>query len=106
MSDHSYKCPSARATASRIWSADFYYDSYNELIESKNPDSVIASVGLSDLSGPDRKLNMVVTIQAHPWGQEIADFLIDEILSSDPPLEQWSISYKNRNWTLALTWRN
>jgi hypothetical protein len=106
MSDRSYKCPSARATASRIWSADFYYDSYNELIESKNPDSVIASVGLSDLSGPDRKLNMVVTIQAHPWGQEIADSLIDEILSSDPPLEQWSISYKNRNWTLALTWRN
>jgi len=28
MSDHSYKCPSAKATASRIWNADFYCDSY------------------------------------------------------------------------------
>jgi hypothetical protein len=105
MSDHTYKCASAKATAYRIWNADFYHGSYNELVESKDPDRVVASVGLSELSGPDRRLNMVVTLFNHPWGQEIADILIEEIQLSDPPLFEWSISYKNCSWTITMSFR-
>ena len=104
MSDHTYKCPSARATATRIWNADFYHGSFNELVESKDSDVVIASVGLSEISGPDQRMSMVTTLHNHPWGAEILEMLIDDILNSEPPLLEWSITYKNLSWTLTMIW--
>lgn len=104
MSDHTYKCPSARATATRIWNADFYHGSFNELVESEDPDVVIASVGLSEMSGPDQRMSMVATLNNHPWSAEILEMLIDDILNSEPPLLEWSITYKNLSWTLTMTW--
>lgn len=106
MSDYSYKCKSARAVATKIWNADFYQGSFNELVESNDPDVVIASVGLSEISGPGQRLSMVATLNNHPWCAEIAEVLIHDILSSDPPLLEWSVDYKNLSWTITMVWRN
>ena len=105
MSEHSYKCQSAKATATRIWNADFYHGSFNELVESKDPDVVIASVGLSEVSGPEQKLSMVTTLHNHPWCAEIIAILSNDILNSDPPLLEWSIDYKHLSWTVTMAWR-
>jgi hypothetical protein len=105
MSEHSYKCQSAKATATRIWNADFYHGSFNELVESKDPDVVIASVGLSEVSGPSQKLSMVTTLHNHPWCAEIIAILSVDILNSDPPLLEWSIDYKHLSWTVTMTRR-
>ena len=106
MSDHTYKCRSAKATASRIWQADFYHGSFNDLVEATNPDVIIASVGLSGVSNADGRISMVATLNNHPWSREISEILMEEILNSDPPLGEWSIDYKYLSWTLTMAWRN
>ena len=106
MSEYTYKCRSAAATASRIWQADFYHGSFNELVESTDPDTVVASVGLSEVSKADGKIRMVTTLRNHPWSPEILKSLIDEILYSEPPLLEWSIEYRYLSWTLTMAWRH
>lgn len=106
MSEHTYKVASAKATATRIWNADFFHGSFNDLVDAKDPDSYVASVGLSEISGPDRKLSMMVTLLDHPWSQQVSEILMEDMLNSDPPLLEWSISYKNASWTLSMTWRD
>ena len=106
MDEKTYKCKNAKATANRIWEADFYLDSFNELVDSADPDTTVASIGLSDVSGVDRTLRTVSTIHNHPWGSEIVELLIDFILTSEPPLLEWSIEYKYLSWTVTLAWRD
>ncbi len=106
MSDYTYKCASAKATARRIWGADFYEGSFSDLVESKNPDSVVASVGLSEVSAADKRISLVATIYNHSWSQEIVELLMDEILFSEPPLLEWSVTYKNLSWTIFMAWRH
>ena len=106
MSDKTYKCKNAKVTADRIWEADFFLDSFNELVESSDPDKTIASVGLSDVFGVDKKLRTVTTLHNHPWSPEIAELLIDYILTSEPPLSEWSVDYKNLSWTITMAWRD
>lgn len=106
MADKTYKCKNARATADRIFIADFYLDSFNELVDSAHPDTTVASVGLSDVSGVDRRLRTVTTLHNHPWSQEIVKILIDYILYVEPPLLEWSIEYKYLSWTVTMAWRD
>ena len=106
MKEKTYKCSSAKATANRIWNADFYLESFSELVDSKDPDSVVASVGMSDVSSADQRVRMVVTLYNHPWSQEIATILIEEIQYYEPPLPEWSIVYKNLSWTITMSWRD
>ena len=91
MGEYTYRCRSAKAVADRIWRADFYLDSFIELVDSKDPDSVVATVGLSEMSMASRKLSMVVTLLNHPWSQEIADIMTEDIRYSEPTLTEWTI---------------
>ncbi len=106
MSDHTYKCKTAQATADRIWQGDFYFGSFNELVESSDPDVVVATVGLSEVSGVEGRVSMVATLNRHPWGEEIIESLIEKILFSDPPLLEWTIEYKYLSWTVTMVWRD
>lgn len=106
MSDYSYKCSSAKATATRIWNADFYHGSFNELVESKDSDVLIASVGLSEVSGSNQRMSMVATLHNHRWSAEILEILVYDILNSEPPLLEWSIEYKNLSWMVFMAWRH
>lgn len=106
MKEKTYKCASAKATANRIWKANFDFDSFCELVDSKNPDSVIASVGMSDVSNTDQRVRMVATLYNHPWSQEIAIDLIEWIQNYELPLPEWSIEYKNLSWTFTMAWRD
>ena len=54
MDEKTYKCKNAKAVAKRIWEADFFLDSFNELVDSADPDTTVASIGLSDVSGVDQ----------------------------------------------------
>ena len=105
MDEKTYKCKNAKATAERIWDANFFLDSFNELVDSGDPDTIVASVGLSDVFGPEQRVRMVTTIHNHPWGSEIVEALIQEILVSEPPLWEWSIEFKHLSWTLTMVWR-
>lgn len=105
MTDHTYRCATARAAARRIWNADFFLGSFNELVESADPDSVVASVGLSEPSVVEGILKMVVTLYPHPWSQEIAEYLIEDALNSEDSLHQWSVEFKKAGWTFTMTWR-
>ena len=105
MDERTYKCKNAKAAAKRIWEADFFLDSFNELVDSADPDTTVASIGLSDVSGVDQKLRTVTTLHNHPWSQEIIELLIDYVLSSEPPLPEWSIEYKYLSWTITMAWR-
>lgn len=106
MSEYTYKCRSAATTASRIWQADFYHGSFNELVEATEPDTVIASVGLSEVSNSDGIIRMVATLHNHPWSRDILEILIGDILNYEPPLLEWSIEYKHLSWTLTMAWRH
>ena len=106
MREKTYKCASVKATADRIWSANFDLDSFCELVDSKNPDSIVASVGISNVSDADQRIRMVATLYNHPWSQEIANILIETIQYSEPPLPEWSIEYKNLSWTFTMSCRN
>ena len=106
MKEKTYKCSSAKATANRIWKANFDFDSFCELVDSKNPDSVIASVGMSDVSNTDQRVRMVATLYNHPWSREFAIDLIEWIQNYELPLPEWSIEYKNLSWTFTMAWRD
>lgn len=105
MGEHVYRCKSAKAVASRIWKADFYLDSFNEIVDSSDADAIVATVGLSDVTAVDAIIKMVVTLNDHPWSQEIAGLLFDEFLASDTSLLEWSISFKSCTWTIGVAWR-
>ena len=105
MAEKTYKCKNAKATADRIWKADFFLDSFNELVDSEDTDTTVASVGLSDVSGVDQRLRTVTTLHNHPWSQEIVELLIDYILNAEPPLPEWSIEYKHLSWTVTMAWQ-
>jgi len=67
MDERTYKCKNAKAAAKRIWEADFFLDSFNELVDSADPDTTTdASIGLSVMSGVDQKLRTVTTLHNHP----------------------------------------
>jgi hypothetical protein len=106
VADKTYRCRNAKAIANRIWEADFFLDSFNELVDSADPDTTVASVGLSDVFGVDQRLRTVTTLHNHPWSQEIVELLIEYILNSDPPLPEWSIEYKYLSWTVTMAWRD
>lgn len=106
MADGTYKCKNAKAVAKRIWEADFYLDSFNELVDSADPDTIVASIGLSDVSGVDQRLRTVTTLHNHSWSPEVIELLIDYILTSEPPLQEWSIEYKYLSWTVTMAWRD
>jgi len=106
MAEKTYKCKNAKAAADRIWEADFFLDSFNDLVDSKDPETTVASVGLSDVSGVDRRFRTVTTLHNHPWSQEIVEILIDYILTAEPPLPEWSIECKHPSWTVTMAWRD
>ena len=106
MSEYTYKCKTAKATADRIWVADFYLDSSNDLVVSADPDTTVATVGLSGGSGAAQRLRTVTTLYNHPWSQEIVEILIQNILAYEDPLPEWSIDYKSSQWTVTMAWPN
>ena len=106
MSERTYKVASATAACNKIWQADFDLDSFNELVDKADPDSVVATVGMSDYSGPDRRISMVVTLHKHPWMEDIAEELIAAISEEYETLDEWSVVRGNTQWTFTLKWRD
>lgn len=88
VSDHTYKSLIVRAITTRIWNADFHNGSHNEPVKSRNRDEVIASVGVSDLSGSEQRLSTNTTLRVHPWSQEVAVWRLSNLVYADPPLEE------------------
>lgn len=106
MSERTYKVASATTACNKIWKADFGLDSFNELVDKTDPDIVVATVGMSDYSGPDRRISMVVTLNKHPWMNEIADGLITTISHEYDTLDEWSVVRGDTQWTFTLKWRD
>jgi hypothetical protein len=106
MSERTYKLVSAAAVCNRIWKADFVLDSFNELVERDNPDNVVATVGMSDYSAPDRRVSMVITLNDHPWMNEIADGLIAAISEDYHTLDEWSFMRRDTESTFTLKWQD
>ena len=106
MSERTYKVSNAATACKKIWQADFALDSFNELVDKENPDDVVATVGLSDYSGPDRRVSMVVTLHKHPWMEDIADDLIATIAENYDTLDEWSVVRGDTQWTFTLKWRD
>ena len=106
MTERTYKCVSANAVCNRIWKADFDLDSFNELVERDDPDTVIATVGMSDYSGPERRLSLVATLHKHQWSNEIADCLIQTMSNEYESLDEWLVVKKDFEWVITLKWRD
>ena len=106
MSERTYTVASAAAACRKIWKADFALDSFNEIVDKENPDDIVATVGLSDYSGPDRRISMVVTLHKHPWMHDIADDLIATISGDYDSLDEWSVVRSDTQWTFTLKWRD
>ena len=106
MSERTYKVASAITALNKIWKADFELESFNELVDKADPDTVVATVGMSDYSGPDRRVSMVVTLNKHPWMSEIADGLIATISQDYQTLDEWSVMRRDTQWTFTLKWRD
>ena len=83
MSERTYKVASARAACNKIWQADFDLDSFNEIVDKAVPDTVVARVGMSDYSGPDRRIS-----------------------EEYETLDEWSVVRGNTQWTFTLKWRD
>ena len=106
MSEKTYKVASAITALNKIWKADFDLESFNELVDKFDPDTVVATVGMSDYSGPDRRVSMVVTLNDHPWMNEIADGLIATISEDYHTLDEWFVVRRDTQWTFTLKWRD
>ena len=106
MSERKYKVASAATTTNKIWHANFDLDSFNELVEKTDSDSVVATVGMSDYSGPDRRVSMVVTLNKHPWMNDIAEGLIATISEDYESLDEWSVVRRDNQWVFTLKWRD
>lgn len=106
MNDRTYKCASAKAVCNKIWNADFYLESFNDIVESGNPDTVIATVGKSGYLGPDGRVSLVATLHDHPWSPTVFECLIDWILGCEDTLDEWSAAKGSNNWTVTLKWRD
>ena len=106
MSERTYKVASAAAATNKIWQANFDLDSFNELVDKEDPDTIVATVGMSDYSGPDRRVSMVVTLNKHPWMNDIAERLIATISEDYETLEEWSVVRRDNQWVFTLKWRD
>jgi hypothetical protein len=106
MSERTYKVASATTAVNKIWKADFNLESFNELVDTADTDTVIATVGMSDYSGPDCRVSMVITLNKHPWMSEIAEGLIDAISEDYHTLDEWSVTRRDTQWTFSLKWRD
>lgn len=106
MSERTYKVTSATTSCNKIWQAGFNLDSFNELVDKADPDTVVATVGMSDYSGPDRRVSMVVTLHKHPWMADIADGLIAAMSEEYDTLDEWSVVRSDTQWTFTLKWRD
>ena len=106
MSERTYKVASATAATKKIWQADFGLDSFNDLVDKADSDTIVATVGMSDYSGPDRRVSMVVTLNKHPWMNDIADELIAKIRDGYETLDEWSVVRRDTQWVFTLKWRD
>lgn len=106
MSDKTYKCASPKAVCNKIWQADFNLGSFNHLVESKDSESVVATVGLSEYGGPDKRISLVATLHDHAWSEEVFRCLLETIVDNEETLNEWSVAKGASTWTVTMKWRD
>lgn len=104
MADREYQRDTAEKVFDLIWDAPFDLDSFNEILD-KNSGESVATVGMSDYSGPEQKLRMVVSLNRHEWSPEIADWLWEALRDSDDILDGWTVRGAKTQWVFEMSWK-